>query len=203
MNAPVKLDLRDVSTFPTRRDEAWRYSDFRRAAPANIDVAPAIAPPEPGGPFADIHGDELAFANGRTADGLARAELILEGGAQRLRFVTHATGEGWQAHVSVRVAAGARATLLETYEGQGAAYVASASLSFALEPGATLERIVLLVEPADAVSVSAAEVTLATGATFSQTVIATGAKLQRHETTVLHPGQGANLRMDGTRAMST
>jgi Fe-S cluster assembly protein SufD len=202
MNAPLKtanpkLDLRDVSTFPTRRDEAWRYSDFRRAAPANIEVAPALVSPEPGGPFAAINGDELAFANGRTANGEAHAELILEGGVQRLRFVTDAHGGGWQAQVSVRVTAGAHATLLETYEGEGAAYVASASLSFVLEPGATLERIVLLVEPADAVSVSVAEVALAAGASFAQTVVATGAKLQRHETSVLHPGQGATLRMDG------
>jgi Fe-S cluster assembly protein SufD len=197
MNAPLKLDLRDVSTFPTRRDEAWRYSDFRRAAPAQIEVAPTLASPEPGGPFASIHGDELAFANGRTADGQTHAELSLEGGVQRLRFVTDAPGGGWQARVAVRVAAGARATLLETYEGQGAAYVASAHLSFVLESGASLERIVLLIEPADAVSVSAAEVTLGAGAAFAQTVVATGAKLQRHETSVLHPGQGAMLRMDG------
>jgi Fe-S cluster assembly protein SufD len=196
MNAPVKLDLRDVSTFPTRRDEAWRYSDFRRAAPAHIEVAGPIASPEPGGLFAAVHGDELAFANGRTADGQGRAELALEGGVQRLRFVTDANGGGWQAQVEVRVAEGARATLLETYEGQGAAYVASAHLSFVLEPGAILERIVLFVEPADAVSVSAADVVLGARASFSQTVVATGAKLQRHETNVTHPGQGAELRMD-------
>jgi Fe-S cluster assembly protein SufD len=197
MNAPVKLDLRDVSTFPTRRDEAWRYSDFRRAAPTHIEVAPTIASPEPGGPFAAVNGDELAFANGCTANGETHAELDLDGGVQRLRFVTDTQGAGWQAHVVIKVAAGARVTLLETYEGQGAAYVASASLSFVLEPGASLERIVLLVEPADAVSVSAANVTLTAGASFAQTVVATGAKLQRHETSVLHPGQGAQLRMDG------
>ena len=197
MNAPLKLDLRDVSTFPTRRDEAWRYSDFRRAAPADVEVAPSIEAPEPGGPFAAIHGDELAFANGRTADGQTRAELNLEGGVQRLRFVTDAHGTGWQAQLTVKVAAGARVTLLETYEGQCGAYVASADISFVLEAGASLERVVLLVEPAEAVSVSVADVALAPGATFAQTVVATGAKLQRHETDVTHPGQGAGLRMDG------
>jgi Fe-S cluster assembly protein SufD len=196
MTSALKLDLRDVSTFPTRRDEAWRYSDFRRAAPANIEVAPAIASPEAGGPFAAIHGDELAFANGRTANGESRAELCLDGGVQRLRFVTEANGGGWQAQVAVTVAAGARVTLLETYEGHGVAYVASAHLTFVLEPGASLERLVLLREPADAVSVSVADVALAAGAAFAQTVVATGAKLQRHETSVMHPGEGAALRLD-------
>jgi len=197
MNAPVKLDLRDVSTFPTRRDEAWRYSDFRRAAPAKIDVAPQVPWPEPGGPFAAIAGDELTFANGRMAGGQTGAQLVLEGGVQRLRFVTDATGGGWQAELALTAAAGAHVILLETYEGRGAAYVASAHLSFVLEDGATLERIVLLAEPADAVSVSIAEVALGRGSSFAQTVVATGAKLQRHDTSVLHPGQGAKLRMDG------
>jgi Fe-S cluster assembly protein SufD len=197
MNAPIKLDLRDISTFPTRRDETWRYSDFRRSAPAPVELAPEIATPAPGGPFASVNGDEIAFANGRTADGQTQVELTLEGGVQRLRFVTEASGGGWQARVAVIVKAGQHATLLETYEGAGSAYVASASLSIILEEGAELERLVLMDEPLDAVSVSIAEVTLAAGASFAQTVVATGAKLQRHETGVLHPGQGAKLRMDG------
>jgi Fe-S cluster assembly protein SufD len=197
MNAPLKLNLRDISTFPTRRDEAWRYSDFRRVAPADIEVAPEVPWPEPGGPFAAVAGDELTLANGRTADGHTRADLVLEGGVQRLRFVTDARGGGWQAQVALRVPAGAHATLLETYEGVGSAYVASVDLSIVVEPGATLERLVLMAEPADAISVSIADVALGAGASFVQTVAATGAKLQRHETSVRHPGEGARLRMDG------
>ena len=73
---------------------------------------------------------------------------------------------------------GVSATLLETYEGQGG-YVGSAVLSFALEPGASLERVVLLDEPAGAVSISASTVTLGAGARFAQTVVAAGARLQR------------------------
>jgi Fe-S cluster assembly protein SufD len=92
---------------------------------------------------------------------------------------------------------GASVVLLETYEGSGGAYVANAALTFHLEDGASLERIVLSDEPAEAVSVSSSTVELAPGARFSQTVIATGAKLQRHETHLVHPGEGAVVRMDG------
>ena len=88
------------------------------------------------------------------------------------------------------------ATLLETYEGQGA-YVASAVLSFTLGAGASLERIVLMDEPAAAVSISASTVALGPGARFAQTVVTIGAKLQRHETHLSHPGEGASVRMDG------
>ena len=202
MNAQVAtrlapIDLRDVSTFPTRRDEAWRYSDFRRAAPAPVGAAPQLAPPEPGGPFGEIHGDEIAFANGRMANGDTSVRLISEGGVVRLRFVTDAEAAGWQARAEIVVSPGAHLTLLESYEGSGSAYVALATLRLTLLPGATLERIVLIDEPADAVSVSEAEVDLAAGARWLQTVIASGARLQRHETRVAHPGAGAHVRMDG------
>jgi Fe-S cluster assembly protein SufD len=55
----------------------------------------------------------------------------------------------------------------------------------------------VLDEPADAVSVSQSQVELQAGAQFSQTVLASGARLQRHETHVRHPGGGAEVRLDG------
>ncbi len=191
------IDLRDVSTFPTRRDEAWRYSDFRRAAPTPLPLAPAVAAPVPGGPFGKIHGDEIAFANGRTANGDTAARLVSDGGVLRLRFATEAPNASWQAAAEIVVEAGARLTLLESYEGAGPGYVALASLGLTLEPGATLERIVLIEEPADAVSVSTAEVRLAPGARLLQTVVVSGARLQRHQTHVAHLGEAAHVRLDG------
>lgn len=197
MSAPFKLDLRDVSTFPTRRDEAWRWSDFRRVVASPVADAPEIAAPEPGGPFAAIEASETAFANGLLPDGNSVAYLTLDGGVHRLRFVTQADGGGWQAGARILVPDGASVVLLETYEGSGAGYVANTALTFHIEDGAQLERIVLIDEPADAVSVSTATVELKPGARFSQTVIATGAKLQRHETHLTHPGEGVVVRMDG------
>ena len=196
MSAPARIDLRDVSTFPTRRDEAWRWSDFRRVVPGPAAPAPEMAPPPTGGPFAAVEAGETLFANGRLVDGGSHARLTLDEAVHRLRFVTRAEGAGWQATAEVVVPAGLTAVLLETYEGQGI-YVASVALSFRLEAGASLERIVLLDEPAQAVSVSSATVELAAGAHFAQTVVATGARLQRHETHLTHPGHGVTARMDG------
>ena len=196
MSAPFRIDLRDASTFPTRRDEAWRRSDLRRVVDGPVAQAAEIAPPAAGGPFADVEAQETLFANGRSAQGGQLVRLRLEGGAHRLRFVSRAEAGGWQAGADIVVAAGATATLLESYEGRGA-YVASAALSFTLEPGASLERIVTLDEPDAAVSVSAATVALGAGSSFAQTVVATGARLQRHETHLIHPGQGVSVRLDG------
>ncbi|CAN5157237.1 hypothetical protein BH09PSE2_BH09PSE2_26710 [soil metagenome] len=76
-------------------------------------------------------------------------------------------------------------------------YVCGLDLTLTLAEGARCERIVILSDAADAVTVSSASVKPAPGAVFAQTVVATGAKLQRHETRIVHPGDGAAVRMDG------
>jgi Fe-S cluster assembly protein SufD len=52
------------------------------------------------------------------------------------------------------------------------------------------------------VSVSTAEVRLSPGAAFSQTVLTSGARLQRLETHVRHPGAGAAVRLDGVYVLA-
>ncbi len=49
----------------------------------------------------------------------------------------------------------------------------------------------------DAVSVSLATVELAPNAAYAQTVLTSGARRQRIETRVAHPGAHAELRLDG------
>ena len=196
MSAPFRINLRDASTLPTRRDEAWRWSDLRRAVGMPVEPAPDLPPPYRPGVFSAVEGGETTFANGRLSDGGALSRLRLGDEVRRLRFVTETAAAGWQAGVDIVVAAGAQATLLESYEGRGR-YVSHAAFSIVLEPGASLERVVVLDEDAEAVNVSVAAVSLGFGARFSQTVVATGARLQRHETQLIHPGQGASVRMDG------
>ncbi len=88
-------------------------------------------------------------------------------------------------------------TLLESYEGAGAAYVVEADLTITLGRGARLERIVLTSEAEDAISVCKARVSLGPEAHFAQTVLSAGARRQRLETHVAHPGAGASARLDG------
>ena len=196
MSALFRIDLLDVSTFPTRRDEAWRWSDLRRALPRALVAAPEIAPPFPLGPLAGLADSETVFANGELSRGGPLARLRLEGGVHHLRFVSDAEDAGWHAAADIVAPAGVQVVLIETHEGRGR-YAASAVISLTLGKGASLERIVVLDEPADAVSLTAAFVGLDEGACFAQTVIATGARLQRCETHLVHPGRGAMVRIDG------
>lgn len=230
----LALSRGDAERLPSRRDEAWRYSDLRsalRVLPPPSTAIPAV--PE-GGPFGQLSATELRITNGRleraletgrtggfeiaagapqlrSTDGdLPRLagrhangpplEIRLAAGraeALRLRFISGGDGGSHHARVAISIGAGAELTLLESYEGLGSAYFSNTVLEFELEQDARLRRIVLLEEPDDAVSVSTAEVRLAPRAQFDQTVVATGARLQRHETHVHHPGEGARARLDG------
>ncbi|MDP1913818.1 Fe-S cluster assembly protein SufD [Brevundimonas sp.] len=192
----ARIDLRDPSSFPTRRVEAWKYTDLRRFLRETPPASPA-GEVAPGGPFAVLGGNELAVVNGR-CDGFPG--LVAEGPGDhiaRLRFVSTADGAGHQASVAVEVKAGASLLLLETYEGRAAGYVSNVALEISLGAGARLIRVVIEDDAADALSISTAEVSMGEGASFAQTVLTTGAKLQRHETRLAHPGQGAEVRIDG------
>ena len=114
MNAHV--DLRDPTSFPSRRVEAWKYTDLRRFLRETPPTSPADTV-APGGPFAFLGGDELAVVNGR-CEGFPG--LIAEGEGEhvaRLRFVSTADGAGHQAEVAVEVKTGASLLLLESHEG--------------------------------------------------------------------------------------
>lgn len=196
MSAFPLIDLKDAASFPTRRIEAWKYTDLRKHLRETPPVSPE-AEVAPGGPFAALGGDELAVVNGRCG---AFPGLIAEGPGDhvaRLRFVSTADGAGHQAKVSVEVRAGASLLLLESYEGRAAGYVSNVALDITLGAGARLTRVVIEDDAADALSISVAEVTMGEGASFAQTVLTTGAKLQRHETRLAHPGQGTEVRIDG------
>jgi Fe-S cluster assembly protein SufD len=191
------IEASDASLLPSRRDEAWRYSDLRAALRAIPPASPAAAPPQSPPPLAGAAADaEILVVNGRADAESFRASA----GAPRtlrLRIVSHADHTLHQGALALELEPGADLTVIETYEGQGSAYVSDVSLAIRLGAGARLERIVLVDEPADAISISQAEIELQPGARLAQTVITAGARLQRHETHVRHPGGGADVRLDG------
>ncbi|MDQ2860213.1 MAG: Fe-S cluster assembly protein SufD, partial [Pseudomonadota bacterium] len=86
--------------------------------------------------------------------------------------------------------------LREDYEGEGE-YLAEVDLQISVGRGAALHRTVISADSADGVSVSRADIVLGPGARLAQSVLTTGAKRQRLETRVSHPGAGASVCMDG------
>jgi Fe-S cluster assembly protein SufD len=197
MSLMKAIATRDASLLPGRRDEAWRYSDLRAALRTVPEPSPEAARPTTPPPLAQLVSDnEIVVVNGRcevmgfhAVAGLPRT--------LRLRIVSHAESTAHQGVLTLDLEPDAELTLIETYEGEGSGYLSDFSFAISIGEGARLERIVLIDEPADAISISQAQVELRPGARFAQTVVATGAKLQRHETHVVHPGGGAEVRLDG------
>jgi Fe-S cluster assembly protein SufD len=183
------IETGDLAELPSRRDEDWRWTDLRgliRELPAPAGRGEVWGP----GVFSQVSADErIEIVNGRGA-----AERALTGGVLELRLIADGVGSSF-AHLRLVVEA-AGSVLLETHEASAGA-LASHELMIDLAPGASLERVVIVETEADAVLVSVARVSLGAGARFSQTVITDGARRQRTETRVAHPGEGAAVRLDG------
>lgn len=194
MNAAVRIDLNDASTFPSKRVETWKYTDLKRW----LRDAPPPSPPglvDGGGPFFAVGGDGVVFANGRAVG----ADAYVGRGSKtlRLRFVSDAVQTGHSTAVRIAARPDADLLILESHEGRGSAYAAHNRLTIDVAAGARVTRIVLVDEPDDAVSITEATVNVGQGSVYRQTVLTTGARLQRLETRVVHDGHGADVRLDG------
>jgi Fe-S cluster assembly protein SufD len=192
MNLAAAITTRDADALPGRRDEDWRWTDIRGLIRTVPQPSAPLAPDAAGeGPFAGLAGRTVTIANGA---GAAQIE-IADGEVVALDVVSKGDGSH-AAAVRISVAPGVSATLLESYRGEGG-YLAHTQLAIVLGEGARLERIVLAAEDAESVAVSQAQVELAPKAVFVQTTLAGGARRQRLETRVAHPGGQASLRLDG------
>ncbi|MHC3126045.1 Fe-S cluster assembly ABC transporter permease [Brevundimonas sp. GN22] len=198
MSASAQLNLLDPTTYPSRRVEAWKYSDLARV----LRDAPQVSPTAnvgTAGAFNDIADTVVVFANGQSDEASFTAA-----GKQTLalRLVSDATGTAHSARYDVRVPAGSSLTVVESYEGAGSAYASHVRLTYVVEAGGFLTRIVVADDVADAVSIVDAEITLAAGGKLAQTVVSTGAKLQRIETRLAHYADGADARLDGVYVLN-
>lgn len=201
MNALPRIDLKDASSFPSKRVEAWKYSDLRRhlreaPAPSPSATVPLVG----GGPFEALGGEAMVFVNGRAVN---ETQMMVSGDKTvRLRLISRAEGTGHALTARISVRAGAKLLLLESHEGEGSAYVAHNRLELDVARGAEVTRVVLADEPADAISVTQAQVQVQAGGIYRQTILTTGAKLQRQETQLAHKAQGADVRLDSVYLLS-
>ena len=185
----------DTTLLPSRRDEDWRWSDIRgylRAIPPASPEGVAWAWDEA---FSGLTATEVTVVNGR-----GPTDLSVQAGERKVvawRFLSATERTAHTAELWVSLAPGAHLTLIESYEGGAIGYVCDTAVHIEVAAGASLERIVVCADDAEAVSVSHAEVKLQPGARFAQTVLTTGGRRQRTGTVVHHPGGGAAVRMDG------
>lgn len=197
MSLALALKTGDLSQLPGRRDEDWRWTDLRallRVLPPPSPAVDAVAPNEA---LATLKAPVIVYANGRALEDAEVSIPATGKGVFVRRFVAATAETSHHLESPATVGEGGSLVLIDSFEGQAAGYVADAASVIRVAAGASIERIVLLDDAADAVSVSLTEVELAPGASFRQTVLASGAKRQRFETRVRHHGGGASVRLDG------
>lgn len=212
MNLAPRIDLNDVSSFPSRRIEQWKYTDVRRFLRTVPGAAETLKLPREGGLFWSLVQNEYqTFGNGLTYDGDNVLRSFGRKGLESrpdkplldaIRFVSSSEAGGWQSSMGYTVGPNDHVVLLESYEGRSGGYVANVAINFAVLEGGRLDRIILADDTAEAISFSRADVVLNERAEFNQTILTTGAKLQRFETHVAHPGEGVEVRLDGAYVLS-
>jgi Fe-S cluster assembly protein SufD len=206
MSLTRAIETGDLAELPSRRDEDWRWTDLRgliRALPPKSERVEGDAEKGPIGRYDGLVGpgpfDAAADRSMATVNG-ERQHVTLQSGDRPISLALRFIAKGAGAHAcgaTIVVAPGTRAVLLESYEALDDGYVREIDLEIDIRAGASLERIVLAADRADAVSVSCARLRLSKGATFAQTVLTDGAKRQRTETRIDHRGHGAMARLDG------
>ena len=185
----------DLAELPSRRDEDWRWTDLRgliRAMPAASPGGRARPRDQRWNGLADV---EVGNTNGQGA-----TDLDVPAGQQAFwiwRFMAVTADSAHASEFFVDVGEDAKLTLVEMYEGFEPDYIRQVTAQFTIAPGAKVERIIVCEDTASAVTVSSATISLAADSEFSQTVLTTGARRQRIETHVAHPGGGASARLDG------
>jgi Fe-S cluster assembly protein SufD len=202
MSLASALKTGDVTELPSRRDEDWRWTDLRGL----IRVLPPIYRAKDGEGALFLEGNtfsanrSVSVTNG-DVEGLGLrtpGPLVFDSYDPVVALNVGCVGEkvGFVTAIKVIVPAGVRGTLLESHNGNGH-YLADFRLDIAVGEGASLERIILVEDDAEAINVVTAEIDLAPGATYAQTVLTSGARRQRIETHVNHPGAHAQVRLDG------
>jgi Fe-S cluster assembly protein SufD len=195
MSLARAIETGDVSFLPSRRDEDWHWTDLRGLIRAAPPPSAEWAGELDAGPFASLGAEEVRLVNGRGPE-----RIVVDPGQRRtvaLRLIAAPNAGSHLARLSIEVGERAELCLIESHEGLGEGYLVASDIDIDLAAGARMERIVVGAEDASGVAVSIAKVRAHPGAAFGQTVLTSGARRQRIETEVEHPGAGASVRLDG------
>lgn len=215
---------------PHRRLEAWKWTDVRAAlrepmaaasetviapsvfanagpfevlvmngrvewfdhAPAGVRIAKRDAAAPAGHPLADL------------AAALAEEALVIDidGAVAQPLLLRRVAGAGAvHARTVVRLAPGARATIIESFDGAGAFFSNSAT-QYEIDDGAHLTRVIRQSAGEMGVETAFAHITLGEGARLDQTALLLGGKLVRMETQVDCKGAAARVSIRSASALT-
>lgn len=194
----------NAQNLPTRRDEAWKWSDVSRAVADDVRGAEEAAPLQifvPEG-VTVIRTDGEVAANDATMFKLASQyagqvwDILVPAGFTsenpiQIEGFTHG-----HAQISLNIGKGASVQLVEHYDGLAGSFVNS-HLNVTLAETAVLDRIIVQTDPEDCVRVATMHVTAWANAELRQHTLAFGGKLSRLETRLAGMGEAVKATING------
>jgi len=192
------------ANLPTRRDEAWKWTDVSRAnsddlrgtetaAPVQMFVPEGVAVTRidsvPASNDASMHKLAAQYAgqiwNIEVPEGFtAETPIQIEG-------LTHG-----HALISLSLGKGARVQLVEHYDGKPAGFVNS-QMNVKLTDSAVLDRVIVQTDPEDCVRIATTHVTAWGNSELIQHTLSFGSKLTRLETRLAGMGKDVKATMNG------
>jgi Fe-S cluster assembly protein SufD len=220
-------------SLPSRRDEAWKWTDLKRLIDRAYVTGVALAMPKDverliaSAPLAALHVQRVVVVNGvlqssplgmvLSSDAPAIAHddplltlnaklkakviaLLFEGNVDQpveVLHVTTAEGAAVASRLHIAVAAGASATVIETFVGEGE-YLNNPVTTIDVGKGARLDRVKIETESAKAQHLSQVIVTLAADAILNDFTLTSGAMLNRQNGVVEYHGENAVAKISGS-----
>ena len=197
--AELKAHLEEKG-LPHRRVEEWKWTDLK-AALSRLDAGPGelVLDASREADATTQFGEKGPRAvMPRLASALGGDIAIYRLTSDRPSLMLDFTAKSGAVHktVVIEVEAGTKADLHEIYRVDGAGF-ANLSLLIRLGEGASLARTIEQVKAEEGVLVVTSGVELAPEARFTQVTLGFGARLARLETHVTHPGEGAQVSLNG------
>jgi Fe-S cluster assembly protein SufD len=220
-------------SLPSRRDEAWKWTDLKRLIDRAYVTGVALAMPKDverliaSAPLAALHVQRIVVVNGvlqswplgmvvstdapaivhddplLTLNAKLKAKVIalsFEGNVDQpveVLHVTTAEGAAIASRLHIAVAAGASATVIETFVGEGE-YLNNPVTTIDVAKGARLDRVKIETESAKAQHLSQVIVTLAANAILNDFTLTSGAMLNRQNGVVEYHGENASAKVSGS-----
>ena len=194
----------NLNTLPTRRDEAWKWTDVRGKVSdgqAGLSVAglPKFTLPE-GVTVSEVETDDLdtdsAMAKlARNFGGKVWAVSVPDGFSSDVPLIIEGLNRG---HIRIRLdlGKGAMLSVIEHHAGDAGGFV-NIDMTVTLKAEAELDRTIVHHDPDDCVRIATAHITAWKDAKITQHALSFGGALSRLETRLAGMGQHIDAALNG------
>ena len=199
----------NLQQLPTRRDEAWKWTDVRGRvsegqAGLSVSSLPHFDLPD-GVTIAEVDSDDLS-----TDTSMADLARVLGGKVWQITVPDEAIIDApivisglSRGHSRIRldIGKGASAAMIEHYAGDASGF-SNLDMTITLDAGAKLTRSIIHNDPDDHIRIATAHVTAWGGAEFSQYALSFGGALSRIETRLAAMGKHVSAMLNGAYLLS-